>query len=182
MSISIQFLSFLIITVLLRYSDDTPRDESLAKASIVFFFIYYGAFGAGLLVVPWLYPTEINSLPMRTKGAAVATATNWITNFVIVEITPIRIQNLGWKFYIVWTVFCFAFLPVIYFFYPVTVNRTLEDLDAYYRSYSPLWVYKSKDGTSVKRPQEYIQHEIELVGEVNTGSIFEAQVHGSIKE
>lgn len=30
-----------------------------------------------MLGVPWLYPTEINSLPMRTKGAAVATATDW---------------------------------------------------------------------------------------------------------
>jgi Sugar (and other) transporter. len=51
-----------------------------------------------MLGVPWLYPTEINSLPMRTKGAAVATATDWITNFVIVEITPIGIQSIGWKF------------------------------------------------------------------------------------
>lgn len=50
------------------------------------------------LGVPWLYPTEINSLPMRTKGAAVATATNWLTNFIVVEITPIGIQDIGWKF------------------------------------------------------------------------------------
>lgn len=35
---------------------------------------------------------------MRTKGAAVATATDWITNFIVVEITPIGIQNIGWKF------------------------------------------------------------------------------------
>lgn len=43
-----------------------------------------------------------------------------ITNFVIVEITPIGIQNLGWKFWIIWTVFNAAFLPVIYFLYPET--------------------------------------------------------------
>lgn len=91
-----------------------------------------------MLGVPWLYPTEINSLPMRTKGAAVATATDWITNFVIVEITPIGIQNIGWKFCefdqlprlcfasannvlgIVWTVTNAAFLPILYFFYPET--------------------------------------------------------------
>ena len=51
-----------------------------------------------MLSVTWLYPTEINSLPMRTKGAALATATDWITNFTIVEITPIGIQNISWKF------------------------------------------------------------------------------------
>jgi hypothetical protein len=48
-----------------------------ATASVAFFFFYHIAFGMGMLGVPWLYPTEINSLPMRTKGAAVSTATNW---------------------------------------------------------------------------------------------------------
>jgi sugar porter (SP) family MFS transporter len=116
-----QGLCFLIITVLLRYANrETETGQDVAKSSIVFFFLYYISFGFGMLGVPWLYPTEINSLPMRTKGAAVATATNWITNFVIVEITPIGIQNLGWKFWIVWTIFNFTFLPVIYFLYPET--------------------------------------------------------------
>ena len=41
-------------------------------------------------------------------------------NFVIVEITPIGIQNVGWKFWIIWTVLNVVFLPVIYFFYPET--------------------------------------------------------------
>lgn len=49
-----------------------------------------------------------------------------ITNFVIVEITPIGIQNLGWQFWIVWTVFNAVFLPIIYFFYPETCKRPIE--------------------------------------------------------
>jgi hypothetical protein len=43
-----------------------------------------------------------------------------ITNFAIVEVTPIGIQNIGWKFWIVWTVTNAAFLPILYFFYPET--------------------------------------------------------------
>ena len=72
-----QFLSFLVITILLRYADDSNTGEKLASASIAFFFLFYATFGIGMLAVPWLYPTEINSLPMGTKGAAVATRTNW---------------------------------------------------------------------------------------------------------
>lgn len=30
-------------------------------------------------MVPWVYQAEINSLAMRTKGAAAATATNWVS-------------------------------------------------------------------------------------------------------
>lgn len=49
-----------------------------------------------------------------------------ITNFVIVEITPIGIQNLGWKFWLVWTVTNAAFLPILYFYYPETCVSWLQ--------------------------------------------------------
>lgn len=70
-----QCLTFLVICVLLRYADG--GNQTVATASIPFFFLYFIAFAIGMLGVPWLYPTEINSLSMRTKGASAATATNW---------------------------------------------------------------------------------------------------------
>ncbi|KAJ9374528.1 hypothetical protein DTO282E5_611 [Paecilomyces variotii] len=158
-----QLLCFLIITILLRFAESRPTGSAVASASVAFFFLFYISFGLGMLGIPWLYPTEISSLPMRTKSAAVATATNWICNFVIVEITPIGIQNIGWKFWIIWTVFNAAFLPVIYFFYPETANRTLEDMDAYYRSNPDLIVIRDPDAVFVKRPLKYIQHEEEEI-------------------
>ena len=134
-----QFICFLVITILLSFaeSSSTGNGQAFGSASVAFIFLFHASFGIGMLGVPWLYPTEINSLPMRTKGAAVATATDWyvrtslttricaywtcrITNFVIVEITPIGIQNIGWKFWIVWTVTNLCFLPVLYFLYPET--------------------------------------------------------------
>ncbi|KAF5855567.1 hypothetical protein ETB97_008977 [Aspergillus alliaceus] len=153
-----QGIVFLVITVLLRYAE---FNQKCATASVAFFFLYYITFGIGMLGVPWLYPTEINSLPMRTKGAAVSTATNGITNFIIVEITPIGIQNIGWRFWIVWTVINAVFVPVIYYLYPETANRTLEDLDAYYRSNPPLIVINDPDAISATRPLKYIEHEDE---------------------
>ncbi|KAJ5593981.1 uncharacterized protein N7459_000189 [Penicillium hispanicum] len=154
-----QFLCFLIITILLCLSEKEVNGKAYASASVAFFFLFHGSFGIGMLGVPWLYPTEINSLPMRTKGAAVATATDWITNFVIVEITPIGIQNIGWKFWIVWTVTNAVFLPILYFFYPETANRSLEDIDAYYRSDPSLIVIRDRDAICRGRPQKYIDHE-----------------------
>ncbi|OGM43809.1 hypothetical protein ABOM_007565 [Aspergillus bombycis] len=56
-------------------------------------------------------------------------------------------------------VFNVAFLPVIYFFYPETANRSLEDIDAYYRSNPSLIVIKDPDAISVKPPLKYIEHE-----------------------
>ncbi|RKK76401.1 hypothetical protein BFJ69_g7051 [Fusarium oxysporum] len=176
LSTSGQLLSFLVITILLRYAVGDMK-EPLGSASVAFFFFYFISFGVGMLGVPWLYPTEVNSLPMRTKGAALATGTNWITNFIVVEITPIGIQNLGWRFWIVWTVTNALFLPVIYFLYPETckfsassnmskahlfpANRKLEDMDAYFRENPSVMVIRDNDAIVTKRPEKYIQREQE---------------------
>ena len=75
-----------MLTIL--FSLGYPHQEEVAKASIAFFFLYYVFFGIGWQGVPWLYPTEINSLAMRTKGAAAGTATNWIFNFMGMSTLP----------------------------------------------------------------------------------------------
>lgn len=75
-----QAFSYLMITVLLGLNEQ-PNFEAkkqVAEASIFFFFLFYIFFGIGFQGVPWLFPTEINSLAMRTKGAAIGTATNWM--------------------------------------------------------------------------------------------------------
>ncbi|KAB8256315.1 general substrate transporter [Aspergillus pseudonomiae] len=64
-----QFFAFLIITILLRYAQanaNTPQGQKFGSASIVFFFLFYIFFGLGMLEIPWLYPTELNSYDGRT--------------------------------------------------------------------------------------------------------------------
>lgn len=159
-----QSFCYLIITICIRYNENTALGMEVrrqwAKASIAFFFLYYVFFGIGWQGVPWLYPTEINPLAMRTKGAALGTATNWIFNFMVVEITPPGIESLHWRFYIIWTVFNFAFIPTVYFFYPETAGRTLEDIDRFFAApHTPLLVFRDKEAISSKRPRQYIEAE-----------------------
>lgn len=124
-----QGFCYLIITILLSQvpigGATTLKQKKIAESSIAFFFLYYVFFGFGFQGVPWLYPAEINSLSMRTTGAAMATATNWIVNFMVVEITPIGIGSIHWKFYIIWTVLNFSFVP---FVYCVSLGLVDEDL------------------------------------------------------
>lgn len=61
---------------------------------------------------------------MRTKGAALATATDWITNFTIVEITPIGIQNISWKF-------CRLLRGIIGWHFAVLTLRDRDCLDSH---------------------------------------------------
>ncbi|KAG9518342.1 general substrate transporter, partial [Aureobasidium melanogenum] len=156
---------YLLITILLRFNemDGYAHKNEVASASIAFFFLYYVFFGIGWQGVPWLFPTEVNSLSMRTKGAALGTATNWIMNFMVVEITPIGIDSIHWKFYIIWTVFNFSFIPIVYALYPETADRTLEDMDRFFRENHDPLVFRHKDAISTKRPLAYIEHEQEEI-------------------
>jgi Sugar (and other) transporter len=54
---------------------------------------------------PWLYPAEVTTLRIRSKGAACATMSNWIFNFLVVKITPSAIASIGYQTYIIFTVF-----------------------------------------------------------------------------
>lgn len=74
-------------------------------------------------------PAEYAPLAIRSKAAALATASNWIFTFLVVEITPISIANIQWRTYVYFSVFNFCFIPLVYFFYPETRNLSLEQID-----------------------------------------------------
>jgi MFS family permease len=129
----------------------------LGIVAVAFFFVFFASFGMGVLGVPWLYPTEINALEMRTKGASLAMATNWICNYGVVQATLPGIQNLGYKFWIIWAVICFSFIPITYFLYPETANRTLEDIDRFFETQPGILIHRNKLAVQLHRPAEFIE-------------------------
>ncbi len=48
---------------------------------------------------------------------------------MIVQITPIAIQNIGWKTYIIFAVLNSLWVPIIYLFFPETKGLELEAVD-----------------------------------------------------
>ena len=131
-----------------------------------------------------MYPVEINSLAMRTKGAALATGSNWISNYIVVQATPPGVEYLGWKFYLIWAFFNAIFVPVcapspcllsnachllppfreqlVWLVYPETANRKLEDIDRLYRENPTLlWVFRNREAIQTERPKRFIQMEVE---------------------
>lgn len=103
-----------------------------AKASLAFFFGYEAIFAIGWLPIPWLYAPEIMPMRHRTHSAALATASDWIFNYMIVQITPVAIANIRWKTYMIFFVLNIAFALIVYLVYPETSGRTLEEIDLLY--------------------------------------------------
>jgi MFS family permease len=114
--------------------------------AIVMLFLFNFFFAVGMLAVPWLLPAEYAPLAIRTKSAALATASNWIFTFLVVEITPISINHIQWRTYIYFAVFNIAFLPLIWFFYPETQNLSLEQVDLLFTGEKVLLHWKPSMG------------------------------------
>lgn len=147
---------WIIITIVLALTVSDPANSyNYGAVAVTFFFLFFASFGMGVLGVPWLYPTEINALEMRTKGSSLAMATNWIMNYMVAEVTPSGIANLGWKFWIIWAVICFSFIPITFFFYPETANRSLEDIDRFFESRPGIFIHRNKIATQLQRPAIY---------------------------
>ncbi|KAI0006464.1 general substrate transporter [Xylariaceae sp. FL0662B] len=106
-----------------------PGSSTAARGAAVGLFTYIASFGATWLPLPWLYPAEINPIKTRAKANATSTCTNWLFNFLIVMVTPIMITNIGWGTYLFFACVNATFIPVIYFFYPETAKRSLEEID-----------------------------------------------------
>ncbi|KAH8883556.1 putative hexose carrier protein [Thozetella sp. PMI_491] len=119
-----QMLSMVIVFACL-----IPDNPMAARGAAVGLFTYIAAFGATWLPLPWLYPAEINPIKTRAKANAVSTCTNWLFNFLIVMVTPIMVTNIGWGTYLFFAAVNACFLPIIWFFYPETARRSLEEID-----------------------------------------------------
>lgn len=104
-------------------------------------------------------------------------STNWIMNYMVAQITPPGIANLGYKFWIIWAVICASFVPTTYFFYPETANRTLEDIDRYFAEHRNIFVFKDKVATQLKRPEQWEALEAEFERKAEEDKIRAGQDH-----
>ncbi|KAK8159121.1 sugar transporter STL1 [Phyllosticta citrichinensis] len=107
----------------------TSIEHAAGIAAATMLFIYQGAFTVGFQATVWVYPSEILPLRLRQRGSSLSTASNWVINFAVVMFTPPSISNIGWRTYIIFAVLNYSFLPVIYWFYPETMGKQLEDMD-----------------------------------------------------
>ncbi|KAH7136923.1 general substrate transporter [Dactylonectria estremocensis] len=117
--------SMMMIAILLSFEDN----QKTASAAVAFFFLYMLIFGLTINCAPWVYVPEILPLHARIRGSALAISSEWLWNFIVVMISPILINRIQWKGYLIFMAIAYAFVPIIYFFYPETSNLSLEEID-----------------------------------------------------
>lgn len=103
--------------------------------------------------VSWTYPPELFPLRLRGKGVALATSGNWAFNTALGLFVPPSFVNIRWKTYIIFGVFNTAMFIHVFFLFPETAGKTLEQTEAMFEDPhgikyigTPAW--KSKKATA----------------------------------
>lgn len=117
------------MAILAGVNAHTEGNKGAQIAAIFFLFVFNTVFAIGWLGMTWLYPAEITSLQTRAPANALSTSANWIFNFMVVMITPVSFNNIGYQTYIIFAVINAFMFPCVYFFYPETAYRSLEEMD-----------------------------------------------------
>jgi len=62
---------------------------------------------------------------------------------MVVMVTPVAFANIGYQTYIIFAVINFAIVPSVYFFFPETAYRSLEEMDEiFHKTTTPFDVVK----------------------------------------
>ena len=116
--------SMVVLTIMLRINSRPSLDAGTA-----FVFIYCCSWAIGWQGISWIYQVEIVPLRIRGPANAISTGANWLGNFIVVLIGPISFATGTWKSYTIFVATNAVILPTIYFLYPETSMRCLEEVD-----------------------------------------------------
>lgn len=100
-----------------------------SKAVIACSYLFVASFAPTWGPVSWIYPPELYPLRVRGKAVALATSANWAFNFALGYFVPPAFVNIQWRTYIIFGVFCLAMFIHVFFMFPETAGKTLEEVE-----------------------------------------------------
>lgn len=120
-------ISFSIVTGL-SGSFAMTGNAPTGTAVIPFLFIFYLGYDIALTPLMVAYPVEIWPYRLRAKGLTVALMVSLACVFFNTFVNPIALESIAWKYYLVFLAVLVIMLVSVWFGYPETRGRTLENV------------------------------------------------------
>lgn len=110
-------------------ANNVPAVNAQIAFIAIFIFFFASTWGPGA----WVMIGEVFPLPIRSRGVALSTASNWLWNTIIAVITPYMVNedegNLRSSVFFIWGGLCTAAFVYAYFIIPETKGLSLEQVD-----------------------------------------------------
>ncbi|KAK4505155.1 hypothetical protein PRZ48_003118 [Zasmidium cellare] len=117
-----------VITTALSGSFESTQNRATGLAVIPFIFIFFAGYDISLTPLVTAYPCEIWPYRLRSRGVTVMGVSVVVSIVFNIFINPIAMEDIGWKYYIVFIVIIVAYGATAYFYFPETRGHTLEQI------------------------------------------------------
>ncbi|OQU93650.1 hypothetical protein CLAIMM_00132 [Cladophialophora immunda] len=103
-------------------------NDSALRAAVAFFFLFLFTFNLFLEGPQWYYASEIFPTHLRAKGITISVVGVCCIDILWLMLAPTAFANIGWKFYMVFISLSVCSAFVVYFCYPNTLHKPLEEV------------------------------------------------------
>ncbi|AQZ16939.1 hypothetical protein BZL39_K05380 [Zygosaccharomyces parabailii] len=135
------FASYLVFVVLSGINAEGGFKKGYSKGILALIFIFYFLYDVSFLGMLTVYIMDILSFALRSRGIMVYIISGQIWVIFNSFITPVAMDSISWRFYIVYCctiVFCFAF---VFFLFPETKGLNLEQTDTLFEKGASMETY-----------------------------------------
>ncbi|KAL5113352.1 hypothetical protein ACEQ8H_008780 [Pleosporales sp. CAS-2024a] len=114
-------------TINVQQYTSTERKAS-ARVTIAIIFVYQACYNVGYNALTYTYLVELFPFAQRAKGITVFQLFGRSAGFFTTFVNPIGLNRIGWRWMIIYCAWLTFEIVFIYFMFPETYGRTLEEL------------------------------------------------------
>lgn len=123
------FIAMTISLERLEVARNAGRSNGAAGISALFwYFAYSPCYNIGNNALTYTYLVELWPYAQRSRGIGVQQIFGKLAGFFSTNVNPVALDAIAWKFLAIYCGWIFFELLVVFFLYPETSNRTLEEL------------------------------------------------------
>ncbi|KAJ5158203.1 Major facilitator superfamily domain general substrate transporter [Penicillium coprophilum] len=130
------FVCFMIFASVGHFSldrEDPEKTKSAGVAMVVFACLFILGFASTWGPMVWTIIAELYPSQYRARAMSLATASNWLWNFLLAFFTPFITGDIDFRFGYVFAGCLFLAAALVYFAVIEGQGRTLEEIDTMYR-------------------------------------------------
>jgi MFS family permease len=120
-------ISYIIWTACSAVNNE-QNNKAAGYVVVVCLFVFFFHYDIAYTPLLMSYPTEIFPYSLRSKGISCELLSIYGSLVIQAFVNPVGLENLGWKYYIIFCCLLVVFLAVTYFCFPETKGRSLEEI------------------------------------------------------
>ncbi|EXJ93218.1 hypothetical protein A1O3_01775 [Capronia epimyces CBS 606.96] len=120
-----------MISICMALSAEYPAgttNKAGPRAAIAAIFIYSAGYAVFFNAMVWVVPSELFPFFLRSKGLGLGVFTKAVVAIVLAQVTPVALENVGWRYYALFIATNFAAAFIYFFFLPETKGKSLEEI------------------------------------------------------